>query len=205
MDRKKYSIFVILYTIFNIGLLMGASDYIQQVYKNEYSDEKQVNSIDVNDNLNSEVSNEENQNKNENLAQNNAENQISTSDKEKNKMQDTYVSDDEILNYNQSYNSSSYATRNSSTQSNKVFKVTAEEIIGDLNPIEKAKILWVCRKLTKEEYNEIEEYLSYRNEKLGVMKVYAILEKKLDDESLEEVKEIFSKYIDTDKVKEIYY
>ena len=37
------------------------------------------------------------------------------------------------------------------------------------------------------------------------MKVYAILEKKLDDESIEEVKEIFYKYIDTDKVKEIYY
>lgn len=203
MNRRKYSIFVIMYTIFNIGLLIGAGDYIQQAYKSEYNEEKQVNSIEVNDNSKNEVITEENQNKNENLTQNNAENEISTADREKTNMQNKHISDDGILNYSKSYSSAS--TRNSSTQNNKVFKVTADEIISDLNPVEKAKILWVCRKLTKEEYNEIEEYLSYNNEKLGIMKVYGILEKKLDDESLEEVKEIFSKYIDIDKVKEIYY
>lgn len=205
MNRKKYSIFVIMYTIFNIGLLMGASDYIQQAYKNEYSDEKQVNSIENNSGYENKVSVEEIKDKNEKLTQNNSENKSSMSQRKKSNMQNTYISDDEVLNFSTNYSSGSTTRRKSSTQSTKVFKVTADEIISDLNPLEKAKILWVCRKLTKEEYNEIEEYLSYNNEKLGVMKVYAILEKKLDEDSLKEVKEIFSKYIDTEKVKEIYY
>lgn len=202
MNRKKYIVFVILYTIFNIGVLMGASDYIQQSYVNQAQREEQVINKESSGQIDTEVSEaiiEESENKNDNLAQNNAENQISMNE-------DNYETDKEVLNYSLSYKQRTSRRVNSSTQqSTKVFKVTADEIISDLNPIEKAKILWVCRKLTKEEYNEIEEYLSYQNEKLGVMKVYAILEEKLDDESLEDVKEIFSKYIDTEKVKEIFY
>lgn len=202
MNRKKYIVFVILYTIFNIGVLMGASDYIQQSYVNQAQREEQVINKESSGQIDTEVSEaiiEESENKNDNLAQNNAENQISMNE-------GSYETDKEVLNYSLSYKQRTSRRVNSSTQqSTKVFKVTADEIISDLNPIEKAKILWVCRKLTKEEYNEIEEYLSYQNEKLGVMKVYAILEEKLDDESLEDVKEIFSKYIDTEKVKEIFY
>lgn len=205
MNRKKCAIFVIMYTIFNIGLLMGASDYIQHAYKNEYSDKKQVNAIENNSVYENKADAEEIQNKNEKLTQNNSENQISMSQRKKSNMQNKYISDDEGLNYSTNHSSGSTTRQNSSIQSTKVFKVTADEIISDLNTLEKAKILWVCRKLTKEEYNDIEEYLSYSNEKVGVMKVYAILEKKLDEDSLEEVKEIFSKYIDTEKVKEIYY
>lgn len=205
MGRRKCSIFVIIYTIFNIGLLIGASDYIKHAYKDEYNDKEQGNAIESNSVYENKDGVEEIQNKNEKLTQNNSESQISMSQRKKSNMQNKYISDDEVLNYSTNHSGGNTTRRNSSTQNTKVFKVTADEIISDLNSLEKAKILWVCRKLTKEEYNDIEEYLSYSNEKIGVMKVYDILEKKLDEDSLEEVKEIFSKYIDTEKVKEIYY
>ena len=197
MDRKKYSIFIILYTIFNIGVLIGARDYINEVNGSDYNYEGQENVNEIYDNKIKDY--------NENLVKNNPENEISMYEIDKSTKEKTYESDEALSSHSDRYYNGSSTNRSSSTQGNKVFKVTAEEIISDLNTIEKAKILWVCRKLTKEEYNEIEEYLSYSNEKVGIMKVYRILENKLDEDSLEEVKEIFSKYMDTEKVKEIFY
>ena len=211
MDRKKYSIFIILYTIFNIGVLIGARDYINEINGSDYNYEGQEKLKEIDTNKNSKANIYENkikdynENKNENLVKNNPENEISLYQIDKSNKEKSYESDEALSSHSDRYYNGSSKNRNSSTQGNKVFKVTAEEIISDLNTIEKAKILWVCRKLTKEEYNEIEEYLSYSNEKVGVMKVYRILENKLDEDSLEEVKEIFSKYIDTEKVKEIFY
>ncbi len=207
MNKKVYSIIVVIYTVFNIGALIGFN-----FYENKNNDENYIGNKDSYvQNQQKTAENEEEvnvqENENEDKIEGKVEEKIKKTEKSSNNAADKnnimYESDKEIYN-NSSYKSSnSYKGKESSSESNKVFKLSAEEIISDLSPVEKAKVLFVCRKLTKAEYNEIEEYLSYNNEKLGVTKVFNILENRLDEESLEEVIEIFSKYMDVDKVDEI--
>lgn len=209
MNRKGYLVIVVFYTIFNIVVLVLFDNYTNK-YEKEYVENKDsyVEILD-NEDKNQQMVNIEESKVNDEISIKNKEKlELSQNNSEnvEDKLNIMHESDKDIYN-NSSYNykeSSSYdKNKNMANESNQVFKLTAEEIIRDLTPIEKAKILWVCRKLTREEYNDIEEYLSYRNEKLGVIKVYSILESKLDEESLAEVKDIFSKYMDLTKVEEI--
>lgn len=206
MDKNKCSLIVVIYTIFNIGVLIGFN-----VYENNNHEDYISNNGNYVQNQQKNLENEEitnvQQNKNEDKIQGEAEVEIKKTEKNSNNTlseNNTMHESDKEIDNNSSYKSgNSYKQKESSSESNKVFKLSAEEIINDLSSIEKAKILFVCRKLTTEEYNEIEEYLSYNNEKLGVTKVFNILENKLDEKSLEDVIEIFSKYMDIDKIDEI--
>lgn len=209
MNRRGYLVIVVFYTIFNIGVLVLLNNYTGE-YKKENVEYKDFH-VEVYDNEEKNqqiISEEESKENDEKYIKNKEKLELSqdNNDNVEDKLNIMYESDKDIYNNSSNnYNESSYYDKNKNiaNESNQVFKLTAEEIIRDLTPIEKAKILWVCRKLTKEEYNDIEEYLSYRNEKLGVIKVYNILESKLDEESLGEVKDIFSKYMDLTKVEEI--
>lgn len=84
---------------------------------------------------------------------------------------------------------------------NQVIKVPVEEISSYLSLEEKAKILSVSRKLKEEDFNRFQEYLSYKNQKIGVRQAMAILEERLTAKQVSEVKEIFSKYIDMGTVE----
>ncbi|WP_017413498.1 hypothetical protein [Clostridium tunisiense] len=84
---------------------------------------------------------------------------------------------------------------------NQVIKVPVEEISSYLSLEEKAKILSVSRKLKEEDLNRFQEYLSYKNQKIGVRQAMAILEERLTAKQVSEVKEIFSKYIDMGTVE----
>ncbi|WP_291569442.1 hypothetical protein [Clostridium sp. UBA4548] len=84
---------------------------------------------------------------------------------------------------------------------NQVIKVPVEEISSYLSLEEKAKILSVSRKLKEEDFNRFQEYLSYKNQKIGVRQAMAILEERVTAKQVSEVKEIFSKYIDMGTVE----
>lgn len=84
---------------------------------------------------------------------------------------------------------------------NQVIKVPVEEISSYLSLEEKAKIISVSRKLKDEDFNRFQEYLSYKNQKIGVRQAMAILEERLTAKQVSEVKEIFSKYIDMGTVE----
>ncbi len=80
-------------------------------------------------------------------------------------------------------------------------KVPPEELIDELTISEKAKIIGICKELNEEDYSEINEFLTYNNERLAVLRTLNVIERKVDEEQIEELKKIFSKYIDMDKVE----
>lgn len=87
-------------------------------------------------------------------------------------------------------------------EESKVLKMPISKIEDSLSIAEKAKILSVCKKLSEQDYKYIAQYANYDNEKIAVSKTFDILENRLTDEQLEEVKEIFSDYIDFSKVED---
>ena len=209
MNKKIYLIIIIGYTIFNIFIMnLSAWDSNKNININEASGDNTINMLNEQNYKDKTGSIEIKENNNEDRDSykfNNKKEALSEVDE--NNYNFKYESD-EITNNNvsrekknkNSFDSINYHNKN---KVNKVFNSSADEIIKDLTTIEKAKVLIVCTKLSREEYKNISEYLSYNNERLGVLKVYDILEKKLDDKSLEDLKKIFFRYMDIEKVKEI--
>ena len=212
MNKRIYSMIIIIYTVFNISMMFLYDEYDS---KNTNENVREMDmSMEDEQNYRAEIDNNESkENSKEDLGNykfNNKKDISEEVDTNKNNYNFKYESDEITNNISDeknitrdkesSFNSSNYYNKN---KVNKVFNSSASEIIKDLTAMEKAKVLVVCTKLSREEYKNISEYLSYNNERLGVLKVYDILEKKLDDESLEELKEIFFRYMDVDKVKEI--
>lgn len=86
---------------------------------------------------------------------------------------------------------------------NQVIKVPIEDLVSYLSLEEKAKILSLSKKLTKEDFQKFQEYLSYKNQKIGVRRALEILEQRMSSKQVSEIKEIFSKYIDMNTVENI--
>lgn len=86
---------------------------------------------------------------------------------------------------------------------NQVIKVPIEDLVSYLSLEEKAKILSLSKKLTKEDFEKFQEYLSYKNQKIGVRRALEILEQRMSSKQVSEIKEIFSKYIDMNTVENI--
>lgn len=212
MNKRMYLMIIIGYTIFNI-FMMALYDWYGNKNTNGNARDINISMIDeqnYRDQTYNIESKEYNKEDIDNYKFNNRKEISEEVDTNKNNYDFKYESDEITNNISEekknsienksSFNSSNCYNKN---KVNKVFNSSASEIIKDLTTIEKAKVLVVCTKLSREEYKNISDYLSYNNERLGVLKVYDILEKKLDDESLEELKRIFFRYMDVDKVKEI--
>lgn len=86
---------------------------------------------------------------------------------------------------------------------NQVIKVPIEDLVSYLSLEEKAKILSLSKNLTKEDFEKFQEYLSYKNQKIGVRRALEILEQRMSSKQVNEIKEIFSKYIDMNTVEDI--
>jgi hypothetical protein len=87
-------------------------------------------------------------------------------------------------------------------EKNQVIKVPVDEIVSCLSLSEKGKLLTISKRLSNEDYDKFNEYLSYKNQKIGVRKAIEILEEKLSDQEFNRIKEILGKYIDMDTVEE---
>lgn len=214
MNRKGYSVIIILYTIVNIIALVSFN------ISNEYLDYKEENKViakssEKAENYNKEITNgieKENMDANtsQDLIKNNGVNETIVSDEElkkrriqanrerQNQLNQIYKSDNEIVKIDEiefdKYNKQV-------KEKNKVMKVPPEELIDELTISEKAKIIGICKELNEEDYSEINEFLTYNNERLAVLRTLNVIERKVDEEQIEELKKIFSKYIDMDKVE----
>lgn len=87
-------------------------------------------------------------------------------------------------------------------EKNQVIKVPIDEIVSCLSLSEKGKLLTISKRLSNEDYDKFNEYLSYKNQKIGVRKAIEILEEKLSDQEVDRIKEILAKYIDMYTVEE---
>lgn len=214
MNRKGYSVIIILYTIVNIIALVSFN------ISNENLDYKEENKVIAESNEKVENYNKEittgiekenmDANTSQDLIKNNGVNETIVSDEElekrrieanrerQNQLNQIYKSDNEIVKVDEiefdKYNKQV-------KEKNKVMKVPPEELIDELTISEKAKIIGICKELNEEDYSEINEFLTYNNERLAVLRTLNVIERKVDEEQIEELKKIFSKYIDMDKVE----
>lgn len=214
MNRKGYSVIIILYTIVNIIALVSFN------ISNENLDYKEENKVIAKSNEKVENYNKEittgiekdniDRDTSQYLIKNNGVNETIVSDEElekrrieanrerQNQLNQIYKSDNEIVKIDEiefdKYNKQV-------KEKNKVMKVPPEELIDELTISEKAKIIGICKKLNEEDYSEINEFLTYNNERLAVLRTLNVIERKVDEEQIEELKKIFSKYIDMDKVE----
>jgi len=118
--------------------------------------------------------------------------------KRQNQLNEIYETDIGIVNVDEiDFNKYNKEIR----EKNKVMKVPAEEIINKLTISEKAKIMSICKRLDDDDYSEINEFLTYKNERLAVLRTLNVIESKVDETGVEELKKIFSKYIDMNKVE----
>ncbi|HCO74733.1 MAG TPA: hypothetical protein DIT16_07775 [Clostridium sp.] len=214
MNRKGYSVIIILYTIVNIIALVSFN------ISNENLDYKEENKVIAESNEKVENYNKEittgiekenmDANTSQDLIKNNGVNETIVSDEElekrriqanremQNQLNQIYKSDNEIVKFDEiefdEYNKQV-------KEKNKVMKVPPEELIDELTISEKAKIIGICKELNEEDYSEINEFLTYNNERLAVLRTLNVIERKVDEEQIEELKKIFSKYIDMNKVE----
>ncbi len=214
MNRKGYSVIIILYTIVNIIALVSFN------ISNENLDYKEENKVIAESNEKVENYNKEittgiekdniDRDTSQDLIKNNGVNETIVSDEElekrriqanremQNQLNQIYKSDNEIVKFDEiefdEYNKQV-------KEKNKVMKVPPEELIDELTISEKAKIIGICKELNEEDYSEINEFLTYNNERLAVLRTLNVIERKVDEEQIEELKKIFSKYIDMNKVE----
>lgn len=214
MNRKGYSVIIILYTIVNIIALVSFNISNENL---DYKEENKViaKSSEKAENYNKEITTgieKENMDANtsQDLIKNNGVNETIVSDEglkkrriqanreRQNQLNQIYKSDNEIVKTDEiefdKYNKQV-------KEKNKVMKVPPEELIDELTISEKAKIIGICKELNEEDYSEINEFLTYNNERLAVLRTLNVIERKVDEEQIEELKKIFSKYIDMNKVE----
>ncbi len=215
MKRKVYSVVVILYTIINITALvifninndnLKYKDVNNTISKNNEENEI-YNNKDTS--LNTEEKNKETNSSEESSEKNKSEDEcVVTKDldkkraeankKRQNQLNEIYETDIGIVNVDEiDFNKYNKEIR----EKNKVMKVPAEEIINKLTISEKAKIMSICKRLDDDDYSEINEFLTYKNERLAVLRTLNVIESKVDEAGVEELKVILSKYIDMNKVE----
>lgn len=216
MNKKRYSIIILLYTVFNIVVLVkfNIDEDLKEkrAYESQYMDKKitenlqeddqgeapnkDVTSKQAIDDVDESCDDKTKQNVNDNLNKNRK-----NFDKEKeNRLNRDYESDAEIGNINdldldlEKYNKEA-------SEKYHVMKASPNEIMDELTLAEKTKVMLICKELTKKDYSDITEFMTYKDERLGVMRTINVLEKRVKKEKVEELKCIFSKYIDLDKVE----
>jgi len=214
MNRKGYSVTIILYTIVNIAALVSfnisnenlnykeenkviaKSNEKDENYNKEIPTDIQKEYIDANASQDSVKSDETKERVV--LDEELVKKRIQANRERQNQLNEIYKSDNEIVKVDEmefdKYNKEI-------KEKSKVMKVPAEELINKLTFSEKAKIMSICKELNEEDYSEISEFLTYNDERLAVLRTLNVIESKVDEDQIEELKEIFSKYIDMDKVE----
>jgi len=214
MNRKGYSVTIILYTIVNIAALVSfninnenlnykeENKVISKSYEKDESYNKETPTdiqkkyIDTNtsqDSVKSDATKESVV-----LDEDLAKRGIQDNGEKQNKLNEIYKSDNEIVKGDEvEFDKYDKEIKEKS----KVMKVPAEELINELTFSEKAKIMSICKELNEEDYSDISEFITYNDERLAVLRTLNVIENKVDEEQIEELKKIFSKYIDMDKVE----
>ncbi|MDU1413063.1 MAG: hypothetical protein E6929_09615 [Clostridium sp.] len=203
MKKRLYSLFVIIFSVLDIIFMIKIYDFEKN--KDELNESNNIvncGEVQLNNEESSldydtgEINTEEKINNDQKTSEDKVELDEEKS-KRFNRASSRYETDQEINNSKQVEIDIAAVKEES-----KVLKMPISKIEDSLSIAEKAKILSVCKKLSEQDYKYIAQYANYDNEKIAVSKTLDILENRLTDEQLEEVKEIFSDYIDFSKVED---
>ena len=215
MNRKIYSVIIVIYTILNIAALVifninndnfNSNDVNIAISKNNKKSEiydnedismdtpKEYKDTNIPQDLDEENKNEDKGALTEDLSKKRTQ----ANREKQNQLNKIYESDSEIIKTDEI----ELDKHNKMViEKSKVMKIPVDELENNLTILEKAKIVSICKDLNDKDYSEINEFLTYKDERLAVLRTLNVIESKIDEEQVEELKQIFSKYIDMDKVE----
>lgn len=81
-----------------------------------------------------------------------------------------------------------------------IFKIDKNTILNNISMTDKAKLIYLSRKLSIEDYDYIQQDMKSSNEIEASKDIFTILKKKLSNSDYEKVKNILSPYIDVDYI-----
>jgi hypothetical protein len=215
MNRRIYSVTIVIYTILNIAALVIFNINNDNFNSNDVniaiSKNNKKNEIYDNEDISMDIPKEykdtnipqdlDEENKSEDkgaLTEDLSKKRTQANREKQNQLNKIYESDSEIVKIDEieldKYNKMVI-------EKSKVMKIPVDELENNLTILEKAKIVSICKDLNDEDYSEINEFLTYKDERLAVLRTLNVIENKIDEEQVEELKQIFSKYIDMDKVE----
>jgi hypothetical protein len=215
MNRRIYSVIIVIYTILNIAALVIFNINNDNFNSNDVniaiSKNNKKNEIYDNEDISMDIPKEykdtnipqdlDEENKSEDkgaLTEDLSKKRTQANREKQNQLNKIYESDSEIVKIDEieldKYNKMVI-------EKSKVMKIPVDELENNLTILEKAKIVSICKDLNDEDYSEINEFLTYKDERLAVLRTLNVIENKIDEEQVEELKQIFSKYIDMDKVE----
>lgn len=82
-----------------------------------------------------------------------------------------------------------------------VFKVDRRSIVDNIGLSQKAKLMYIASKLSKEDYKKLYDLLKNSNPESAIKNSYMILRDNLSKDDFEEVKDILSEYINMEVVE----
>lgn len=207
MNRKFYSIIVIIYSLICIYIMSNYKLPNKDVNKDITLVKKQQEESNTNNSYKDIKSKENLKNYNTNDIENesavkdfNEYSKSKTKEIVENNLEETYKLTHEDSGINEikgEFDSFNTEMR----KKNQVIKVPVEEIVSCLSLSEKGKLFTISRKLSNEDYNNFQEYLGYKNQKIGMRKALEIIEAKLPQDEVEEVKAILSKFMDMELIE----
>ncbi|GFZ31242.1 hypothetical protein CSC2_17680 [Clostridium zeae] len=209
--QKKYSCIIIFITFISVGVMVVNNKYdnekLQVSLKQDLtkkqsniSKEKQLTQNNQNNKQSSDKLNSQNEsaiNTNiDNSAKSNEDSNkqnISSNDSELENNYDAYV------NQGDNYNSSIFDEESIPTVS--IFKIDKNTILNKISIADKAKLIYLSRKLSLSDYDYIKDDMKSSNEIEASKDIFTILKKKLSYSDYEKVKNILSPYIDVDYIE----
>lgn len=208
MNKKFYSVIVIIYSALCIYIMINYKVPNEDVNKDiTLVKKQQEESSDKNSNNTYVNTKETIKNNDSNATKNDIQvkgfNEYSRSKTRKivdDNLNETYKlahEDSGINSINGEFDSFNTEQR----KKNQVIKVPVDEIVSCLSLSEKGKLFTISRKLSNEDYIKFQEYLGYKNQKIGMRKALEIIEAKLPQEEVEEVKTILSKFMDMEVIE----
>ncbi|MGG7165244.1 hypothetical protein [Clostridium ihumii] len=213
--RKIYLMIVILTTIVSITTMLNVkkscieSNNIDVAYNEKilnYDEKNQVVNVDDVIEKNKQINNDNEIKKSDDTKENidekaNESRRWYIENKNKELMKDYSLEDYEVTEEELNVEFDTYNKRENELNKH-VIKKEPDEIVSALSLQEKTKLMKYFSKVPKKEYDNLEEYLSYTNQRAGVRKIMNVLEKYLSNDEMEETKEIMSDYVDIRRVEE---
>ena len=219
--EKVYSSIVIIMTAISVSILLSYKDNCydygdvnlnqEQFQVNDY-DKNSHNSVNkgmkkindanqpkrqvINSNSDSNSNNNSNNNSKDNL--NNSKEKDNISEEAILKKDDNGISKDDIYADNNA--PEKYSINDETVQTMSVFKVDKSAIMSKIGVADKAKLLYISRKLSSSDCNNIEDDLKSSDELEAAEDIFKILKHRLSSEDYQKVKNILSPYINVEYI-----
>lgn len=96
----------------------------------------------------------------------------------------------------QNENSTDLSSKSTCLNASELFRVNSQSIIGKLSVSDKAQLLYIISKISKNDYKTIQNYLQNEDDAEGIVDTMKLLKKDLSQNDYDRVRDVASKFID---------